>query len=155
MTSYEGQPLPPTALYHRSMLSMAGQSANNLGLFGPPTDRPTQTQYARLSSAALVSPHGTHMVPNTIRQSRYNLRPKGPVADHPTPFARQSGIAQDHSSTQAIQSDSVADYSTPYARQHHTGLPGHLRRTIQVRLGRARCYTKHTVFVPTSVALPS
>jgi hypothetical protein len=53
----------------------------------------------------LVPPHGTHMVPNTIGQSGYNLGPKGPIADRPTPYTGQSDVAHDHPPTQAIQSD--------------------------------------------------
>jgi hypothetical protein len=81
INSYLGQPLPPSALYGMSKLSIARQSEYNLRSSDPLTDR--LVPYVRLSSAALGPPHGTQVVPNTIRYSRYNLGLSSPIADRP------------------------------------------------------------------------
>lgn len=94
MNSYPGQPLPPPTLYDR-----VGQSAYNLGSFGPPTD--CSASYDRLYSALSSPPHGTQALPNAIGQSRYNLELSGPGADHPEPYTGRSNITPDRLATEA------------------------------------------------------
>jgi hypothetical protein len=92
MDSYPGRPSPPSSLNGRSTLSMAGSSANDLGLSSPPSDH--LAPYAGQSGVTQSPPQGSQALPDAVGQSRNSTRPSGPLADRPTAQVGPSGAPE-------------------------------------------------------------
>jgi hypothetical protein len=82
MDSYLGRPSPPFPLNGGSTLSTDGQSAHDLGPFGPPSDRPTP--YAELFGVIQIPPQGSQVLPDATGQSGNSIGSFDPLADRLT-----------------------------------------------------------------------
>jgi hypothetical protein len=80
--SYPGRPSPPSSLNGGSTLSMAELSAHDLGLSGPPSDRPAP--YAGQSGVTQSPSQGSQALPGMTGQSGKGIRQSVPLANHTT-----------------------------------------------------------------------